>query len=34
LELFPGDYHVAAKGSVHPPSRTVLGCLCFLTSPL
>ena len=34
LELRAGDFHVALKGTVHPASRTVNGCLLHVTSGL
>jgi hypothetical protein len=33
LKLLPGDFHLAAKGSVHPPATTVSGCLLYLSTP-
>lgn len=32
LKLLPGDFHLAAKGSVHPPATTVAGCLLYLST--
>jgi hypothetical protein len=29
LKLFAGDYHLAAKGSDHPPATTMSGCLLY-----
>ena len=34
LTLLPGDFHLAAKGSAHPPATTVSGCLLYLSTPL
>ena len=34
LKLLPGDFHLAVKGSSHPPATTVLGCLLYLSTPL
>jgi len=34
LRLGPGDYHVAMRGTSHPLTRTLSGCLCFQTVPL
>ena len=34
LELRAGDFHVALKGTVHPASRTVNGCLLHVISGL
>ncbi len=31
LELRAGDFHVALKGTAHPPSRSVTGCLLHIT---
>ncbi len=33
LKLLPGDFHLAAKGSAHPPATTVSGCLLYLSTP-
>jgi ChrR Cupin-like domain len=33
LKLLPGDFHLASKGSVHPPATTVSGCLLYLSTP-
>jgi len=33
LRLLPGDFHLAAKGSAHPPATTVSGCLLYLSTP-
>jgi len=33
LKLLPGDFHLAAKGSLHPPATTVSGCLLYLSTP-
>jgi hypothetical protein len=32
LKLLPGDFHLAAKGSFHPPATTVSGCLLYLST--
>jgi anti-sigma factor ChrR (cupin superfamily) len=29
LKLLPGDYHLAAQGSTHPPATTMSGCLLY-----
>jgi anti-sigma factor ChrR (cupin superfamily) len=34
LTLYAGDYHVAVRGSSHPATRTISGCLCYHTTPL
>lgn len=34
LKLYPGDFHVAAKGSMHPAATTVSGCLLYLSGPI
>jgi anti-sigma factor ChrR (cupin superfamily) len=34
LELRAGDFHVALKGTAHPPSRSVTGCLLHITAGL
>jgi len=34
LELHAGDFHVAMKGTIHPVSRTVKGCLLHITAAL
>jgi ChrR Cupin-like domain len=31
LKLLPGDFHLAAKGSTHPPATTMSGCLFYLS---
>jgi hypothetical protein len=33
LKLLPGDFHLAAKGSLHPPATTLSGCLLYLSTP-
>jgi anti-sigma factor ChrR (cupin superfamily) len=33
LKLLPGDFHLAAKGSLHPPATTLCGCLLYLSTP-
>jgi ChrR Cupin-like domain len=33
LKLLPGDFHLAAKGSVHPPATALSGCLLYLSTP-
>jgi anti-sigma factor ChrR (cupin superfamily) len=33
LKLLPGDFHLAAKGSIHPPATTLSGCLLYLSTP-
>ncbi len=32
LKLFAGDFHLAAKGSSHPPATTVSGCLLHIST--
>jgi anti-sigma factor ChrR (cupin superfamily) len=32
LKLLPGDFHLAAKGSAHPPATTITGCLLYLST--
>jgi ChrR Cupin-like domain len=32
LKLLAGDFHLAAKGSSHPPATTVSGCLLYLST--
>ncbi|MCI0465976.1 MAG: cupin domain-containing protein [Beijerinckiaceae bacterium] len=34
LTLSAGDYHLAAKGSTHPPATTRSGVLLYLSAPL
>src|SRR5580704_2917406 len=34
LKLLAGDFHLAAKGSAHPPATTVSGCLLYLSTAL
>ncbi|MCI0599532.1 MAG: cupin domain-containing protein [Beijerinckiaceae bacterium] len=34
LTLSAGDYHLAAKGSTHPPATTRSGALLYLSTPL
>ncbi|MGH6857064.1 MAG: cupin domain-containing protein [Methylocella sp.] len=34
LKLLAGDFHLAAKGSSHPPATTVSGCLLHISTPL
>jgi anti-sigma factor ChrR (cupin superfamily) len=34
LRLYPGDFHVAMKGSAHPVATTVSGCLLYLSTAL
>jgi len=34
LKLFPGDYHLAVKGSSHPLESTVSGCLIYLSTAI
>ena len=33
LKLLAGDFHLAPKGSAHPPATTVSGCLLYLSTP-
>jgi anti-sigma factor ChrR (cupin superfamily) len=34
LKLLPGDFHLAAKGTLHPPATTVSGCLLHISTAL
>src|ERR1700720_442051 len=34
LKLLAGDFHLAAKGSSHPPATTVSGCLLHISTAL
>ncbi|MGH6811888.1 MAG: cupin domain-containing protein [Methylocella sp.] len=34
LKLLAGDFHLAAKGSAHPPATTVSGCLLHISTAL
>ena len=34
LKLLAGDFHLAAKGSLHPPATTVSGCLLHISTAL
>ncbi|MGH6795681.1 MAG: cupin domain-containing protein [Methylocella sp.] len=34
LKLLAGDFHLAAKGSAHPPATTMSGCLLYLSTAL
>jgi ChrR Cupin-like domain len=34
LKLLAGDFHLAAKGSSHPPATTVSGCLLHISTVL
>jgi ChrR Cupin-like domain len=34
LKLLAGDFHVAAKGSVHPPAYSTTGCLLHISTAL
>ena len=33
LKLLAGDFHLAAKGSSHPPATTTSGCLLHISTP-
>ena len=33
LKLLAGDFHLAAKGSSHPPATTMCGCLLHISTP-
>jgi anti-sigma factor ChrR (cupin superfamily) len=34
LKLLAGDFHLAAKGTLHPPATTVSGCLLHISTAL
>lgn len=34
LTLLPGDYHLAAEGSTHPPAYSATGCLLHISTAL